>query len=128
MRTVTFENYKIKLAQLRLAERFLKAGKFENFEDYVEVNNFKQDLEIELDEYEVIRAGGCFMDKEELKAKAELRGKVAMKKAAILELLDDMIDDAIGDNPDKNRLTFTYYLESIKTELKLLTRLLKERV
>lgn len=58
----------------------------------------------------------------------EMIERAAKRKAAICELIDDMVSDAVDDKPDKERLTFAYYVDSLKIELKLLIRLLKERV
>ncbi|NOG83799.1 MAG: hypothetical protein HND49_08340 [Planctomycetes bacterium] len=49
------------------------------------------------------------------------------KQHEIMELLDNMISDAVDEKPDKNKLTSSYYVETITTQVKLLARILKER-
>ena len=59
--------------------------------------------------------------------KTDLKIKILKKQNSIIELIGDMISDALEDKPDKNRLPKNYYINVIETEARLLARILEER-
>ena len=52
MQLLTFDEYRIRRAQLFLLKGIMKTAKFNTFEEFVKIDSYKQELEIDLNEYE----------------------------------------------------------------------------